>query len=437
MSIVDEIIVIQSVVHDESKVLDVDSLITLEDKTIVGRVFEVFGSVKAPLYSIRFNDKSEINQDLLGKQVFIVDSFSKYVFTNTIKDKGSDASNLHDEEVEDNEKEFSDDEQEQEFKKRTKRKNGVQDEYETVIDSSIYDPLAELVNEDLHIPPAPVHSKKFQKNTQKSAPKVQNRYQGNNNRNNQNNHSNHQGNQNNHQGNNQINYQSNQGNYQGTQGNKHQRNDQRQRNNNNSNNNSSKPLHISPLNQPQSQQQMSIEQHHQMAAFQFQQMAMFHQQMIAQSQGSNGNQPGMMHGSINSGFGNFNQFNQMQGIQQNNSFPMQGFGNFNQNGIPGFPMPMNSQMPIIPMINQQFTAPVSAAVSKPHPIANINQSIPTPMFPGSTAGSSGFPAMPKTMNPFAPMTPVIEADKIDFGFNTNQGQTINGSRRYGSFNGGV
>jgi H/ACA ribonucleoprotein complex non-core subunit NAF1 len=67
------------------------------------------------MYSIRFPSVSSIDPTIHYPQrkVFHVPRHSSYVFTKEIKHlKGSDASNVYDEEVDADEAEFSDDEQE-------------------------------------------------------------------------------------------------------------------------------------------------------------------------------------------------------------------------------------------------------------------------------------------------------------------------------------
>ena len=59
----------------------------------------------------------------VGREVFHVPARSRFVFLSQIKAyKGSDASNVHDEEPADDELEFSDDEAEAAHKSRLKRK---------------------------------------------------------------------------------------------------------------------------------------------------------------------------------------------------------------------------------------------------------------------------------------------------------------------------
>ncbi|KAK3697758.1 hypothetical protein QZH41_010315 [Actinostola sp. cb2023] len=70
--------------------VDADTLLFLESRKCLGKVFETFGPVQSPFYSVRFNSpdditKSEIKPDML---VFIAPEdldFTKLVFTSEIE----------------------------------------------------------------------------------------------------------------------------------------------------------------------------------------------------------------------------------------------------------------------------------------------------------------------------------------------------------------
>lgn len=128
-SIVNDLVVIRSmplqldVSETNVKVLETDTILVLEDKRVIGRIFEVLGPVVLPIYSIRFNKPEDIviGNFEVGMQVFGVKELSSFVSTEEIKKiKGSDASNMYDEEVRGEEIDFSDDEAEQDWK-RSKR----------------------------------------------------------------------------------------------------------------------------------------------------------------------------------------------------------------------------------------------------------------------------------------------------------------------------
>ncbi|UZJ57065.1 hypothetical protein CBS101457_006385 [Exobasidium rhododendri] len=112
----------------EYSVLDTGSLLAFNDRNVLGVVYETFGSVLSPLYALRYPSASHINQHLIkvGKEVGYVPSHSTYVLTRALRalGKGSDASNLWDEEIGDDEREFSDDEAEANHKRSAKASKG-------------------------------------------------------------------------------------------------------------------------------------------------------------------------------------------------------------------------------------------------------------------------------------------------------------------------
>jgi H/ACA ribonucleoprotein complex non-core subunit NAF1 len=124
-TIVENILLIKAKTSGEYKVLESGSVLCLEDRNVIGVVAETLGRVQQPLYSVLFTNAGEITAAGLSidTKVFYSEQHSTYVFTQALKAyKGSDASNLHDEEVGDEEMEFSDDEAEAEHKKRVKQK---------------------------------------------------------------------------------------------------------------------------------------------------------------------------------------------------------------------------------------------------------------------------------------------------------------------------
>ncbi|KAG0267489.1 hypothetical protein BG011_004523 [Mortierella polycephala] len=131
MSIVDSVVVVQAASSGEVRVFDagtVTAIIKTHDadndtnKEVLGEIFETFGPVARPLYSIRFNTASEIPAACtVGSTVYSVPEHSSFVLTAPLKAlKGSDASNKFDEEVDEVEMEFSDDEKEMEHKRKIK-----------------------------------------------------------------------------------------------------------------------------------------------------------------------------------------------------------------------------------------------------------------------------------------------------------------------------
>lgn len=110
----------------EYSVLDTGSVLAFEDRNVLGVVYETFGSVQAPLYALRYASSAHVNHDQiqLGKPVYYVPNGSSYILTRALRamGKGSDASNIWDEEIGDDEQEFSDDEAEAAYKKSQKVK---------------------------------------------------------------------------------------------------------------------------------------------------------------------------------------------------------------------------------------------------------------------------------------------------------------------------
>jgi H/ACA ribonucleoprotein complex non-core subunit NAF1 len=124
-TIVDNILLIKAKTSGEYKVLETGSVLCLEDRSVIGVIAETLGRVQQPLYSVLFTNAGELTGAglALGTKIFYSEQHSTYVFTQNLKAyKGSDASNLHDEEVGDEEMEFSDDEAEAEHKRRVKQK---------------------------------------------------------------------------------------------------------------------------------------------------------------------------------------------------------------------------------------------------------------------------------------------------------------------------
>jgi H/ACA ribonucleoprotein complex non-core subunit NAF1 len=83
------------------------------------QVYETFGPTSQPFYQVKFPSISSVDEDVVkvSRLVFHVPGRSKFVFPSQLKAlKGSDASNFYDEEVPEDEAEFSDDEKEAAFK---------------------------------------------------------------------------------------------------------------------------------------------------------------------------------------------------------------------------------------------------------------------------------------------------------------------------------
>ncbi|EPX72453.1 snoRNP assembly factor Naf1 [Schizosaccharomyces octosporus yFS286] len=121
-------LVIQSDVQNEELIFDEKTVLCFEDRTIVGFIHETFGPVSSPFYVVRFTNEEEcasINPSV-GKRVFYVPTMANRLDPEPLKYiKGSDASNVYDEEINPSEQEFSDDEAEaaaKQSKRKKKRK---------------------------------------------------------------------------------------------------------------------------------------------------------------------------------------------------------------------------------------------------------------------------------------------------------------------------
>ena len=122
--LVENLAVIKAKTSGEYQVLEMGSVLCLDDRSVIGVVAETLGRVQQPYYTVRFTNTAAIAEAGLSKgtKVCYVEQHSTTVFTQPLKAyKGSDASNLHDEEVGDDEMEFSDDEKEAEHKRRLKQ----------------------------------------------------------------------------------------------------------------------------------------------------------------------------------------------------------------------------------------------------------------------------------------------------------------------------
>lgn len=110
------------------RVLDLDTLIFTEEGKVIGRIYDTLGQVKDPYYAVYTGDMKEIE---MGMGVYYVERYSNIVFEETIRKerKGCDASNEHDEEVDEAQIEYSDDEEERlnNFNRKKKRGWGVKE----------------------------------------------------------------------------------------------------------------------------------------------------------------------------------------------------------------------------------------------------------------------------------------------------------------------
>ncbi|CAG8923030.1 unnamed protein product [Penicillium salamii] len=122
---IDNNVLIEANTSGEYQVLESGSLLCSADRKVIGVVAETLGRVENPLYTMTYATASEVQERGLvkGMDIFYVEGHSTFVFTQPLKGmKGSDASNFHDEEVAAEEMEFSDDEEEAEYKRKLKQK---------------------------------------------------------------------------------------------------------------------------------------------------------------------------------------------------------------------------------------------------------------------------------------------------------------------------
>ncbi|KAJ2712403.1 hypothetical protein H4R19_002772 [Coemansia spiralis] len=122
-SIVGSSVIIQAHISGETHVLDSESLVAFADGKVLGMLYDVFGPVARPMYTVRFNTSEEIDREqcTAGTPVFYALGWARMLATDRLRVKGTDASNEYDEEVASDAMEFSDDEAEQTFKRKKKR----------------------------------------------------------------------------------------------------------------------------------------------------------------------------------------------------------------------------------------------------------------------------------------------------------------------------
>ena len=122
-NLVENSVLIKAKTSGEYQVLESGSVLCLEDRSVIGVVAETLGRVQQPYYSVQFTNAAAMDEAgvVQHTRIFYVKELSTTVFTKPLKAfKGSDASNLWDEEVGDEELEFSDDEAEAEHKRQLK-----------------------------------------------------------------------------------------------------------------------------------------------------------------------------------------------------------------------------------------------------------------------------------------------------------------------------
>lgn len=127
VSIVGILVIVQS--NQNMPPLNEETVIFLEGRVSCGKIFEVFGPVSSPWYSLRFNSTEDIaNKGIaVGTKMFCapkVDEYTNFVFVEHLKQiKGSDASWEDNNEPPPKFMEFSDDEEEKRSKAKQRNKN--------------------------------------------------------------------------------------------------------------------------------------------------------------------------------------------------------------------------------------------------------------------------------------------------------------------------
>lgn len=127
VSIVGILVIVQS--NQNMPPLNEETVVFLEGRVSCGKIFEVFGPVSSPWYSLRFNSTEDIaNKGItVGTKMFCapkVDKYTNFVFVEHLKQiKGSDASWEDNNEPPPKFMDFSDDEEEKRAKAKHRNKN--------------------------------------------------------------------------------------------------------------------------------------------------------------------------------------------------------------------------------------------------------------------------------------------------------------------------
>ncbi|KIY51311.1 NAF1-domain-containing protein [Fistulina hepatica ATCC 64428] len=125
MNVVDNVVIVRSSPLDSNNVLDSETLLVFEDRTVLGYIYETFGPTFQPLYQVKFSAAFPLDpvKVRVSREVFHAPRRSHFVSIRRIRGvKGSDASNVHDEEPAEDELDFSDDEAEARHRAQLKRR---------------------------------------------------------------------------------------------------------------------------------------------------------------------------------------------------------------------------------------------------------------------------------------------------------------------------
>ncbi|XP_048763866.2 uncharacterized protein LOC125671923 isoform X2 [Ostrea edulis] len=113
--------------------LNENTILFLEGRVVLGQIFEVFGPVGSPWYSVRFNSTTDIESKSLccGQKVYCapkVENLTNYVFVEHLRQmKGSDASWEDNNEPPSKYVDYSDDEEERRAKAKARNRGNEED----------------------------------------------------------------------------------------------------------------------------------------------------------------------------------------------------------------------------------------------------------------------------------------------------------------------
>jgi H/ACA ribonucleoprotein complex non-core subunit NAF1 len=122
--------------NEPRQIFDLDNIVALGNKEVIGFVLDLVGHITMPQYSVRLypdflerikSKGVQVKNQLVDQKVFLVQKCLKVInakLPEIMSKKGCDASNIYDEEVPEHDQEYSDDEKEKEAKKARKKKRG-------------------------------------------------------------------------------------------------------------------------------------------------------------------------------------------------------------------------------------------------------------------------------------------------------------------------
>ena len=126
-NIIENEILMTCINNNVLKVLNLDNIIFLSDKTCIGFIDDVIGQINNPVYAIKLYpnliEQKIIEKINIGDKLFFCSNRANVINAIELKNKskGCDASNAFDEEVSEDEKDYSDDEEEVQAKIRRKK----------------------------------------------------------------------------------------------------------------------------------------------------------------------------------------------------------------------------------------------------------------------------------------------------------------------------